>query len=179
MIRLIRYIIPLLLLTILYDCKREEDPTFFVTASVSNSSEGTVTFNSGDYAEGASVTFTANPKEGYTFTNWVNTQTNQTYTNNPLTISIDGNTTLVANFERSAYNINVEISGQGEVQKTLVGGGTDFVHGSNIELTAVPSENQSFFYWNNDPTDTENPKRLVLESDQNLQAKFDFQVARD
>ena len=179
MIRLIRYIIPLLLLTILYDCKREEDPTFFVTASVSNSSEGTVTFNSGDYAEGASVTFTANPKEGYTFTNWVNTQTNQTYTNNPLNISIDGNTTLVANFERSAYKINVEISGQGEVQKTLVGGGTDFVHGSNIELTAVPSENHSFFYWNNDPTDTENPKRLVLESDQNLQAKFDFQVARD
>ena len=118
---------------------------FFVTASVSNSSEGTVTFNSGDYAVGASVTFTANPKEGYTFTNWVNTQTNQTYTNNPLTISVDGNTTLVANFERSAYNINVEISGQGEVQKTLVGGGTDFVHGSNIELTAVPSENHSFF----------------------------------
>ena len=179
MLRLLKYIIPLLLLIILYDCKREEDPTFFVTASVSNSSEGTVTFNSGDYAVGASVTFTANPKEGYTFTNWVNTQTNQTYTNNPLTISVDGNTTLVANFERSAYNINVEISGQGEVQKTLVGGGTDFVHGSNIELTAVPSENHSFFYWNNDPTDTENPKRLVLESDQNLQAKFDFQVARD
>ena len=178
MLRLLKYIIPLLLLIILYDCKREEDPTFFVTASVSNSSEGTVTFNS-DYAVGASVTFTANPKEGYTFTNWVNTQTNQTYTNNPLTISVDGNTTLVANFERSAYNINVEISGQGEVQKTLVGGGTDFVHGSNIELTAVPSETTLFFYWNNDPTDTENPKRLVLESDQNLQAKFDFQVARD
>ena len=66
MLRLLKYIIPLLLLIILYDCKREEDPTFFVTASVSNSSEGTVTFNSGDYAVGASVTFTANPKEGYT-----------------------------------------------------------------------------------------------------------------
>ena len=42
--------------------REPNDPTFFVTASVSNSSEGTVTFNSGDYAVGASVTFTANLK---------------------------------------------------------------------------------------------------------------------
>ena len=70
------------------------------------------------------------------------------------------------------------ISGEGSVQKEVVGGG-GFTHGSQVKLTATPLENYSFFYWNNDPGDTENPKTITLESDQNIPTKFDYQVARD
>ena len=70
------------------------------------------------------------------------------------------------------------ISGEGSVQKEVVGGG-EFTHGSQVKLTATPSENYSFFYWNNDPGDTENPKTITLEGDQNIPTKFDYQVARD
>ena len=143
--------------------QKDEDNTVLVNATVANSSEGTVDFNSGDYSVGSSVTFTATPKTGHVFSNWTNTSTNQTYTTNPLSITVNENTNLIANFEKAAYNIMfTTISGQGSVQKEVVGGG-GFNHGSQVQLTAVPSENYSFFYWNNDPGDTENSKTITLE----------------
>ena len=174
----IKYLLSLLLILQFLNCKKDEDTTVLVNATVANSSEGTVDFKSGDYAVGSSVTFTATPKTGYVFSSWNNTITNQTYTTNPLSITVNENTNLVANFEKAAYNIMFTISGEGSVQKEVVGGG-GFTHGSQVKLTATPSENYSFFYWNNDPGDTENPKTITLEGDQNIPIKFDYQVARD
>ena len=174
----IKYLLSLLLILQFLNCKKDEDTTVSVNATVANSSEGTVDFKSGDYAVGSSVTFTATPKTGYVFSSWTNTSTNQTYTTNPLSITVNENTNLVANFEKAAYNIMFTISGEGSVQKEVVGGG-GFTHGSQVKLTATPSENYSFFYWNNDPGDTENPKTITLEGDQNIPTKFDYQVARD
>ena len=51
---------------------------------------------------------------------------------------------MVANFEKAAYNVMFTISGQGSVQKEVVGGG-GFTHGSQVKLTATPSDNYSFF----------------------------------
>ena len=174
----IKYLLSLLLISQFLNCKKDEDTTVSVNATVSNSSEGTVDFKSGDYDIGSSITITATPKTGYVFSSWTNTSTNQTYTTNPLSITVNENTNLVANFEKVAYNIMFTISGQGSVQKEVVGGG-GFTHGSQVKLTATPSENYSFFFWNNDPGDTENPKTITLEGDQNIPTKFDYQVARD
>ena len=174
----IKYLLSLLLILQFLNCKKDEDTTVSVNATVANSSEGTVDFKSGDYAVGSSVTFTATPKTGYVFSSWTNTSTNQTYTTNPLSITVNENTNLIANFEKAAYNIMFTISGEGSVQKEVIGGG-GFTHGSQVKLTATPSENYSFFYWNNDPGDTENPKTITLEGDQNIPTKFDYQVARD
>ena len=174
----IKYILSLLIILQFLNCKKDEDTTVSFNATVANSSEGTVDFTSGDYDIGSSITITAIPKTGYVFSNWTNTSTNQTYTTNPLSITINENTNLVANFEKAAYNVMFTISGQGSVQKEVVGGG-GFTHGSQVKLTATPSDNYSFFYWNNDPGDTENPKTITLEGDQNIPTKFDYQVARD
>ena len=166
------------LLFVLSTCKKDEDTSVLVNASVANSSEGSIDFKSGDYSIGSSVTFTATPKTGYVFSSWTNTSTNQTYTTNPLSITVNENTNLIANFEKAAYNIMFTISGQGSVQKEVIGGG-GFTHGSQVKLTATPSDDYSFFYWNNDPGDTENPKTITLDSDQNIPAKFDYEVAKD
>ncbi len=174
----IKYLLSLLLISQFLNCKKDEDTTVLVNATVANSSEGTVDFKSGDYDIGSSITITATPKTGYVFSSWTNTSTNQTYTTNPLSITVNENTNLVANFEKVVYNIMFTISGEGSVQKEVVGGG-GFTHGSQVKLTATPSENYSFFYWNNDPGDTENPKTITLEGDQNIPTKFDYQVARD
>jgi len=165
-------------LILLSTCKKDEDTSVLVNASVANSSEGSVDFKSGDYSIGSSVTFSATPKTGYVFTNWTDTNSNQTYTSNPLSITVNENTTLVANFEKVAYNVLFTISGDGSVQKEVVGGG-GYTHGSQVKLTATPSDDYSFFYWNNDPGDTENPKTITLDSNQNIPAKFDYEVARN
>jgi len=166
------------LLFVLSTCKKDKDTSVLVNASVANSSEGSVDFKSGDYSIGSSVTFSATPKTGYVFTNWTDTNSNQTYTSNPLSITVNENTTLVANFEKAAYNVLFTISGDGSVQKEVVGGG-GYTHGSQVKLTATPSDDYSFFYWNNDPGDTENPKTITLDSNQNIPAKFDYEVARN
>ena len=173
-----KYILSLLIILQFSNCKKDEDSTVLVNASVANSAEGSVSFNSGDYVAGTTVTFTATPRDGYVFTNWTNTSNNQTFTTNPLSITVNENTNLVAYFEKAAYNVMFTISGQGSVQKEVIGGG-GFTHGSQVKLTATPSENYSFFYWNNDPGDTDNPKTVTLDSNLNIPARFDYQVARD
>ena len=175
-----RKLVKILIVFILFsNCKKDEEPSVLINASVTNSSEGTVDFNSGDYVAGTTVTFTATPNDGYTFTNWINTSTNQTYTTNPLSIEVNEDTNMVANFEKITYTIAIDVIGQGEVQKSVVGGGIEFTHGSSIEFTAVPAAGYSFFYWNNDPSDTENPKRITLENNQEFAAKFDYETAKN
>ena len=173
-----KYILSLLIILQFSNCKKDEESTVLVNASVANSSEGSVSFNSGDYVAGTTVTFTATPRDGYVFTNWTNTSTNQIFTTNPLSIKVNENTNLVANFEKAAYNVMFTISGEGNVEKEVIGGG-GFTHGSEVQFTAIPSDNYSFFYWNNDPGDTDNPKTVTLDSNLNIPARFDYQVARD
>ena len=58
------------LLFVLSTCKKDEDTSVLVNASVANTSEGSIDFKSGDYSIGSSVTFSATPKTGYVFSNW-------------------------------------------------------------------------------------------------------------
>jgi elongation factor Tu len=174
-----RVLLTLMILLILSTCKKEDDPTVVVNASVADSSMGSIDFKAGSYAVGAAVTFSATPQSGYTFVNWTDSSTNQTYSNNPLTLNPDQNTTLVANFEKNAYNININVTGNGEVQKQVVGGGASFTHGATVELTAVPADQYSFFYWDNDPCDTTNPKSITLDGNKDFSAKFDYEVAKN
>jgi surface protein len=174
-----RRVLILSILLVLSTCKKEDDPTIVVNASVADSSMGSIDFKAGSYAVGAAVTFSATPQSGYTFVSWTDSSTNQTYSNNPLTLNPDQNTTLVANFEKTAYNININVTGNGEVQKQVVGGGASFTHGATVELTAVPADQYSFFYWDNDPSDTTNPKSITLDGNKDVSAKFDYEVAKN
>ena len=72
--------------------------TYTVTVTVNNSTMGTVT-GAGVYNEGATVTLTATPAEGYNFVAWV--INGDTVTNNPYTFAITSNVTAMAIFEAS------------------------------------------------------------------------------
>lgn len=82
--------------------------TCTVTFGPSDEKYGTVTakYNETDFAtgntvtEGDTVTFTANPNEGYTFTGWTVTvnDTSNTYTDSSLSLNITADTDVVANF---------------------------------------------------------------------------------
>ena len=56
--------------------------------------------STGDYGPGSSVTFTANPNEHYNFLNWVDQSSGETYTDNQLTLQVEGDLSLEAVFER-------------------------------------------------------------------------------
>ena len=167
------------LVILLITCKKDDEATVVVNASSVNSSEGTVQFTPSDYTVGSSITFSATPNTGYIFVNWTDSNSNTKYTNNPLNITANNNINLVATFEKSAYSVNVNVSGEGSIQKdNSSSGSSNFLHGDSIEITASPANNYSFFYWNNDPSDTANPKSIVLDGDINLDAKFEYEVAK-
>ena len=82
---------------LLTTCKMEED-TVFITASVSDMSKGSTSFESGEYGAGQQLTFLAEPNEGYQFVEWVNESKGQKYTTNPLAVSVNNDGNFVAVF---------------------------------------------------------------------------------
>ena len=80
-------------LLVLSTCKKEDDPTVVVNASVADSSMGSIDFKAGSYAVGAAVTFSATPQTGYTFVNWIDSSTKPTET------EIDAEVTRLNNAE--------------------------------------------------------------------------------
>lgn len=81
--------------------------TYTVNFSSSNDSFGTVSATNGTtpltspatVTEGDTVTFTAKPKEGYALSGWTVNGTPASSTTNPYTITVNSNTTVVANFK--------------------------------------------------------------------------------
>ena len=100
-----------------FACKKDDEATVVVNASSANSSEGSVQFTPSDYTVGSSITFSATPNTGYSFVNWTDSNSNTKYINNPLSITANNNINLVATFEKSAYGVNVNVSGEGSIQK--------------------------------------------------------------
>lgn len=66
------------------------------TLAVGSEEGGSVSSEGGEYEEGTEVTLTATPDQGYQFTGWSNG-----LTDNPLTITINANTTITASFDRN------------------------------------------------------------------------------
>lgn len=81
--------------------------TYTVTFSSNNSEYGTVSATNGTTSitspatvtEGDTVTFTANQNSGYTFTGWTVNGAPASSTTNPYKITVNSNTTVVANFK--------------------------------------------------------------------------------
>ena len=64
------------------------------TLTVNSQAGGTVSSSGGTYAEGTEITLTAAPNDGYAFVGWSNGVLNES-----ITIVINSNTTLTANFD--------------------------------------------------------------------------------
>lgn len=81
--------------------------TYTVTFSSNNSEYGTVSaeYNGADFTsdtkvtEGDTVTFTAKPKVGYALSSWTVNDASVSSTTNPYTITVQKDTTVVANFK--------------------------------------------------------------------------------
>lgn len=78
-----------------------EGTTMYKIRATCPSAQGVVS-GSGEYPATANITLKAMPKDGYTFTGWSDGNTD-----NPRTITVNGNATYVAQFSQSAYTIYV------------------------------------------------------------------------
>lgn len=121
------------------------------------------------YAPGQEVTVTATPNTGYFFTGWSGTLTS---TLNPLTVTINGNTSLTGNFAPiQYYTVNVTVPG---------GGGTvtkepeqaQYASNTVVRLTAVPAANKRFAGWSGGLTGNTNPVDVTVTGNMTIAATF-------
>src|SRR6056297_230022 len=146
--------------------------TFKFTTIVNPEGAGTVTPDSGRYVRDVSFEVEAIPEPGWEFTNWEGDFTGSV---NPFDLTMNGNKTLVANFERQAFVLTTDVSGSGQILTNLISGSEEdggFLFESEVELTAVPTENWNFVRWEGDIESIENPVTVSMDQDVSLVAVF-------
>jgi uncharacterized repeat protein (TIGR02543 family) len=98
----------------------------------------------GKYAHGTTVTLTANPNPGYSFTSWTGATGD-----NPTTITMTGDRSVTANFTIQCYDLTVTSNPNegGSVTKTPPNCGTQYSYGTTVNLTASPQTGYTFVNW--------------------------------
>ena len=106
------------------------------TLTASAGDGGSVT-GGGTYASGTQVSLTATPTSGYSFTGWSTGSTA-----NPLTVTLNTNTTITANFEVlvNSYTLTVTAGEGGSVSTE----GGEYEEGTEVTVTATSEEGYEF-----------------------------------
>lgn len=129
-----------------------------------------------DYAEGSVVQLTANPAANWTFTGWSGALSG---TQNPTTITMDQAKTVTAQFELKKYKLTLNISGNGGLNFEPSNSNRMFAHGTEVELTANPSNEWRFVEWTGDLETQDNPATVTMDGPKNITAIFDFGFNED
>lgn len=137
----------------------EYNDQYNISTNVSPSGSGSVS-GGGTKTAGTTVTLTPNPAAGYKFTQWSDGNTS-----NPRNVTVTGNATYTANFEKLKYTVSVTAGTGGSVS----GGGT-YEHGSTATLTATPSAGYKFKQWSDGVTTA--TRTITVTSDVSYSAVF-------
>lgn len=120
------------------------------------------------YTDGSQVVLTATPNEGYELSSWSGDATGS---DNPLTVTMDSNKNITANFTATAatYALNVTAV-NGSVAKNP--NQMSYIEGSQVVLTATPDEGFEFTSWSGDATGSDNPLTVTMDANKNITANF-------
>jgi uncharacterized repeat protein (TIGR02543 family) len=144
--------------------------TFTLTTSHTGLGAITKSPEQAAYESGTSILITAAPDTGWMFEGWSGDITG---VDNPLTLVITQDTTLVATFTQvvpSQYQLTVSVNGNGRV--TLDPPGGAYPVGTVVRLTAVPSSGSIFNGWSGDAAGAENPLSVNITGAMAITASF-------
>ncbi|MEJ7779895.1 MAG: ice-binding family protein [Daejeonella sp.] len=142
--------------------------TYTLTVTATN---GTVTKTPDQprYNHGSTVQLTATPSTGFVFTSWSGDATGSA---NPLTVTMNGNKNITANFTAipvNTFTLTVNAT-NGSVAKNP--NQATYASGSTVQLTATPNTGFTFTSWSGDATGSANPLTVTMNSNKNITANF-------
>jgi len=131
---------------------------------------------SSTFVWGASVNLEAIPTSGYEFAQWGGDLSGST---NPISIVMDGNKIITANFAQITYALTVDVSPGGagsiEVDGTAFSSypaPSTFVYGASVNLEAIPASGHEFAHWGGDLSGSTNPTSVVMDGKKTITADF-------
>ena len=126
--------------------------------------EGGSVTGGGTFASGTQVSLTATPSSGYSFSGWSNGSTT-----NPLTVTLNSNTTITANFQVivNSYTLTVTAGEGGSVSSE----GGEYEEGTEVTITASSNYCQQFVSWSDG--NSNNPRIVNVDANINLSAQFE------
>ncbi|MBI3365091.1 MAG: T9SS type A sorting domain-containing protein [Ignavibacteriae bacterium] len=129
---------------------------------------GTVAKNpdQASYNHGTTVDLMATPAVGYHF---VDRSGDASGSANPLTVTMDGNKTITANFAINTYTLVVSAT-NGTVAKNP--DQASYNHGTTVDLTATPAVGYHFVDWSGDASGSANPLTVTMDGNKTITANF-------
>jgi len=121
------------------------------------------------YADGATVELTAEPDAGSAFVGWAGNVPDGGEYANPLTLAMDRDRTIAAEFE-PRVDFGVEAADGGSV--TVLPDFAIYGRGMPLTLTAEPDDGYVFDGWEGDIQGSDNPLSFVLQNPTFLTAMF-------
>ncbi|MBI5030639.1 MAG: InlB B-repeat-containing protein, partial [Chloroflexi bacterium] len=130
---------------------------------------GTVTKNPNQatYTYGQVVNLTATANLGYTFANWTGDAMG---TANPVTVTMDENKSVTANYTQNQYTLTINTVGSGVVTKSP--DQATYTYGQVVTLTAFANPGYAFANWTGDALGTANPVTITMDENKNVTANF-------
>ncbi len=144
--------------------------TFTLTTGVTGSGSITLIPSGGVYETGTVVTLAAVAQEGSFFSSWSG---HLTGTTNPTTITMDGNKSVIANFQEippEMFTLTTGAVGSGSIVLTPPGG--VYETGTVVTLNAVPATGFAFSNWFGDITGSTNPTTITMDGNKSVSATF-------
>lgn len=128
-----------------------------------------------EVAYGTTIQLVAKAKEGYQFASWsLNGETIST--NDTISQVALGDLTIVANFEKKTYQVNIaENCEGGSITQTYTG---VYHYGDQLVLKAEADEDYSFAHWTVNGKQTEDAETLSLIVDKDLTVSASFKQER-
>jgi hypothetical protein len=113
------------------------------------------------------VTVTAIPDAHWHFTVWSGSAVG---TQNPLSVTMDGNKSFTATFSLDAYTLEVQTMGGGSVAKSP--DQTSYDYGTVVTVTATPSTGWFFGGWSGSAGGALNPLAVTINANKSITAIF-------
>ena len=164
-----------------YDAILVKDPdkiynikTVYYAVSISAGSNGSVTVNgvTGNYSQsvpsGTTLTIEGTADSNYQFDGWSDGNTD-----NPRTITVNGNLTLTAAFELITYSVNISAGSNGSVTVNGVSGDFSDDVASGTVLTVQGTANNGYLFDEWSDGNTDNPRTITVSGDITLSAAFE------
>ena len=128
-----------------------------------------------EVAYGTTIQLVAKAKEGYQFASWsLNGETIST--NDTISQVALSDLTMVANFEKKTYQVNIEENCEGgSITQTYTG---VYHYGDQLVLKAEADEDYSFAHWTVNGKQTEDAENLSLIVDKDLTVSASFKQER-